>query len=156
MSVSYRGFAPASSHASRCKQNNQPGKTRPELLLRRALWARGLRYRIANNQLPGRPDLTFGRCKVAVFVDGDYWHGKDWDVLRERLASRHNAQYWISKIEYNRSRDLQITQRLEDAGWRVMRVWESDIYADIRTVVKQITRTVKVNPAKAVLDWQFG
>jgi DNA mismatch endonuclease (patch repair protein) len=124
---SYAGFAPSSAAASAAKRANRKEGGRAERLLGRAMWRRGLRYRKHVGALPGRPDFAFPRARVCVFCDGDFWHGRDWDVLRERLARRANADYWIAKLERNRERDQEQTRVLKELGWTVVRVWETDV-----------------------------
>jgi DNA mismatch endonuclease (patch repair protein) len=108
--------------------------TRPELALRRALWARGLRYRVNVKSLKGKPDVVFTKAKVAVFCDGDFWHGHNWAVrglssLEEEL--RGYSQFWRDKILRNVRRDGENTAVLEAEGWTVIRIWESEIKADV-------------------------
>jgi DNA mismatch endonuclease, patch repair protein len=100
------------------------------MALRHVLWRRGLRYRVNRKDLPGCPDLAFIRQRVAVFVDGDFWHGRDWEKRKEQLRSGHNAPYWLAKIAYNRDRDLRNNALLEELGWRVVRLWETDVLKD--------------------------
>lgn len=133
---------PASRQASEIKQKTPRKDTRAELQLRRALWRRGARYRLHADELPGKPDLVFRGRKVAVFVDGDFWHGRDWPTLREKLARRHNASYWLAKISYNRDRDQRNTERLQDNGWCVLRFWESDVKADPSAVAETVLSTL--------------
>jgi DNA mismatch endonuclease (patch repair protein) len=92
--------------------------------------------------LPGKPDIVFIRAKVAIFCDGDFWHGRDWENLRLKLANGTNPEYWIAKIKSNIERDLLNNLILSEAGWLVIRIWETDIkktpakYADeIKEVV---------------------
>jgi DNA (cytosine-5)-methyltransferase 1 len=106
--------------------------TPPELALRRALWARGLRYRTRNADLPGKPDIASRRLRLAVFVDGDYWHGGQWErrgltCLEEQFARSARRDYWLTKIRGNMARDARVTRELLDAGWTVVRLWESDV-----------------------------
>lgn len=106
--------------------------TGPELSLRRALWGRGFRYRLHVKSLPGSPDLVFHSRRLALFIDGDYWHGRQWKKrgfasLTEQMSRVNNAEYWIKKIEGNMRRDRRVTRQLKDQGWRVLRVWESDL-----------------------------
>ena len=106
--------------------------TSPEMALRSALWRRGLRYRLHNKNLPGKPDIVFGPAKVTVFVDGDYWHGNQWRLrkkksLIDQLKNVNNKAYWIKKIEGNIARDKRNNSALKKAGWTVVRLWESDI-----------------------------
>lgn len=118
---------PASERASKAKQQCTSKGTKPELLLRRELWGLGYRYRVNARDLPGKPDLVFRRERLVVFVDGDFWHGRDWKRRKQRLANGHNAAYWQSKIAYNIERDAKHTAQLQGIGWRVLRLWETDI-----------------------------
>lgn len=127
---SFIGLLPASEAASRAKRANRKRDTKPELLLRRALWALGLRYRTCARDLPGRPDVTFRASRVVVFCDGDFWHGRNWALLKRQLRRRHNSDYWIAKIGRNRDRDILHTSYLARDGWLVLRLWESDIVRD--------------------------
>jgi DNA mismatch endonuclease (patch repair protein) len=105
------------------------------------LWHRGLRYR-RKSQLPGKPDLVFPSAKVVVFVDGDFWHGR---YLEERIARgdfKRNAEYWISKLRRTIERDQRYTIELEKAGWRVIRVWESDVQRVPAAIVEEIAQLV--------------
>ena len=99
----FRGRRPTSVRASMAMKGNRSRGTEPELMLRRALWGLGLRYRLHAVDLPGKPDIVFRRQKVAVFVDGDFWHGRDWERLQTKLSRGANADYWVRKIEYNES-----------------------------------------------------
>lgn len=108
--------------------------TRPELALRHALWARGLRYQVNVKGLKGKPDIVFTRAKIAVFCDGDFWHGHNWAIrglgsLDEELEGY--SQFWRDKIFGNVRRDKENTTNLEADGWIVIRIWESDIKANI-------------------------
>jgi len=111
-------------------RGNRKKGTKPEVLLRRALRRRGLRYRLHAGDLPGSPDLVFRSAKVAVFCDGDFWHGRGWRALKAKLERRANAGYWVAKIAANRARDAKTQRALTAAGWTVMRFWEADICAD--------------------------
>jgi DNA mismatch endonuclease (patch repair protein) len=137
MSPRFTG-TPSSATASKIKQRTRGRDTRPELLLRRALWARGLRYRVDVRTLPGRPDLVFTRARIVVFCDGDFWHGKNWRNRRTKLARGTNSAYWIAKITANIVRDRSTTARLAAAGWRVLRFWESEIRDDLQDIVDRI------------------
>lgn len=123
----YDRLSPASSAASSAKRRNRSRDTKAELILRRLLWSQGLRYRLYADDLPGKPDIVFRRQRLAVFVDGDFWHGRNWEQRRERLAGGHNGAYWLAKIGYNIERDARDQARLEEAGWRVLRLWETDV-----------------------------
>ena len=119
--------------------------TEPELMLRRALWSKGCRYRKNYRELPGKPDIVFLKKKVAIFCDGDYWHGHNWAIrgygsLEEEL-SRYTV-FWRNKILGNIERDRKNNALLEEMGWTVIRLWESDIRKDIEACVQKILTVV--------------
>jgi DNA mismatch endonuclease, patch repair protein len=126
----FSGLTSSSPTASRTKGRNRARDSKAERLLRGQLWALGLRYRLHTKDLPGRPDIVFCSRRVAVFVDGDFWHGRDWQQRSRRLARGSNADYWTSKIAYNIERDEQNNRVLAKAGWTVLRLWETDIMND--------------------------
>jgi len=118
--------------------------TRPELLLRRALHARGLRYRVHPRNVTGRPDLANRSRRVAVFVDGDFWHGnpEEWrrrgfDSLEAQFHGGNRAK-WVAKIRRNVERDSEVDDALAAAGWRVLRFWESEVRADPEAVADRV------------------
>lgn len=136
---SYKGFHPASERARRAARGaSRKTDTKPEVILRNALFQAGCRYRKNVASLPGRPDIVFSKAKVAVFCDGDFWHGKSWSARKAKLARGTNAPYWLAKIERNMERDLRNQQKLEDRGWRVLRFWESEIAAAPDDVASEI------------------
>ena len=139
---SFKGLAPVSSAQSRAKRSNRARDTKPELLVRRELWARGARYRLLPRDVPGCPDIVFRRARVAVFCDGDFWHGRDWPQMSEKLANGHNGSYWRAKIAYNIERDIRINQELEQHGWLVLRYWESAIKASPSLVATAVLKAV--------------
>ena len=96
-----------------------------EKLLRKELWTLGYRYRKNYKDLPGNPDIVYIKEKIAVFCDGDFWHGKDWEKRKKKLDK--NKSYWISKIEKNIIRDKKVNKELKDMGWTVLRFWGSEI-----------------------------
>lgn len=109
--------------------------TKPELALRKELWRRRLQYRKNYKKLPGKPDIVFPRVRLAVFCDGDFWHGHNWAIrgygsLENEL--RRYSKPWAEKITRNVQRDKQINRELQALGWRVLRIWESDIKADVK------------------------
>ena len=110
--------------------------TKPELKLRKALWGMGFRYRKNVKKLPGSPDLVFYKFKLAIFVDGEFWHGYNWEEKREKIKS--NRDFWIPKIERNMQRDRQNRSKLENEGWVVLRFWEQEIYKDFDNCIIKI------------------
>ena len=113
-----------------------------EVALRRALFALGLRYRLHPRNVVGKPDIVFPRARVAIFVDGDYWHARILrDSGREALEKRvagSNSEYWITKFTRRVVRDDDVTTSLEYQGWKVIRFWESDIRKDVSAAAGQI------------------
>ncbi len=139
---SYAGLKPSSEAASRAKRANTKTDTRHEVLFRKALWHMGLRYRKHSAELPGKPDVVISRERVAIFCDGDFWHGRDWESLQAKLQKRHNADYWIAKIARNRARDAAQTAELEQRGWMVIRVWETDVIRDPGAMAKSVLEAI--------------
>ena len=131
--------------SSRAKQRNRSSDTAHECLLRALLWRRGLRYRKNVRALPGKPDIVFSTARIAVFCDGDYWHGREWQRLSHRkLRAGTNASYlWIAKIKANRNRDRRNDRFLEMEGWTVLRFWETDIHDDPERVACAIEKVVR-------------
>jgi DNA mismatch endonuclease (patch repair protein) len=142
--ASYVGLAPSSEKASRSARGASKKKgTTPELLLRQALTTLGLRYRLTpSGQLVGKPDVIFPRARVAVFVDGDFWHGRDLERRIRRLACGHNAPYWVEKIKGNVARDRRVDEQLAQAGWVVQRFWEADIRKNAADAASQVASVV--------------
>lgn len=114
--------------------------TKPEIMLRKALWHRGIRYRKNYKELIGKPDIVITRCKIAIFVDGDFWHGKNMDAIEKRIQSHRT--YWLPKIRRNRERDAEVNDALTEQGWIVLRFWESDIKKQLEQCVAQILEYV--------------
>lgn len=111
--------------------------TKAEVLLRKALWHCGLRYRKNCRKLPGTPDIALTRQKIAVFVDGDFWHARGHEENPgEQIATRQG--YWQKKLSRNVERDREVNDALTEQGWLVLRFWESDIVKDLEGCVKEI------------------
>jgi DNA mismatch endonuclease (patch repair protein) len=120
--------------------------TRPELALRKALWHQGLRFRVNYQKLPGKPDIAFTKAKIAVFCDGDYWHGHNWALrgmkdLDEELL--RYSEFWAKKISRNIQRDEDVNRQLDEMGWQVIRIWESEIKGNIAGSVQKISICLK-------------
>ena len=114
---------------TRNMRSNKSKDTKPELMLRKELWSRGMRYRKNYKALPGKPDMVFLRAKLAVFVDGQMWHGYDWEHQKNDFKS--NRDFWIPKIERNIERDLKVNQILNEQGWQVVRFWDFEIKKNV-------------------------
>jgi DNA mismatch endonuclease, patch repair protein len=134
----FSDFTSTSDTASRIKQRNRAKDTKAEMLLRRELWRRGLRYRLHAVDLPGKPDIVFRGARVAVFCDGDFWHGRNSPARLARLAGGANAPYWVAKITANIERDRRNNRKLRLAGWKVVRLWETDIVRDIGRAASRV------------------
>ena len=112
--------------------------TKIEVQLRKALWAKGYRYRKNDKKLPGKPDIVLGKYKIVIFCDSEFFHGKDWEVLKPRLEKGTNPEYWVKKIENNRRRDDEINKELTFEGWTVIRFWGKDIKNKLDECIKVI------------------
>ena len=112
-----------------------------ELLLRKALWQKGLRYRKNVKSVFGHPDIAFIGKKVAVFCDSEFWHGYNWDRRKEDFKVRQD--FWIPKIERNMQRDKEVTEKLEADGWIVLRFWGKEIKTDAVGCADKIEKAVK-------------
>lgn len=113
-----------------------------EVALRKALWAKGYRFRKNYKKLPGRPDIALTKYKIAVFCDSEFFHGKDWDVLKQKLKSGKNPDYWIKKIERNIERDREKDLVLQAAGWTVIHFWGKDILKNTDECIAVIEETI--------------
>ena len=92
-----------------------------EVLLAKKLWNKGFRYRLNTKKLPGSPDIAILKYHIAIFVDGEFWHGFEWDKRKPRL--KRNREYWIQKIEENIARDTRVDKKLKSIGWTPIRFW---------------------------------
>ena len=111
-----------------------------EVLLAKKLWSMGLRYRKNDSRVPGKPDISFYRLRVAVFVDGEFWHGKDWE--RRKLDHKSNQDFWFKKIERNMARDAEVNEVLLKSGWKVLRFWGREITTDVQNCTDQIVNVL--------------
>ena len=107
-----------------------------EQLLAKRLWHLGFRYRNNDMMLPGSHDIAICNYHVALFVDGEFWHGKDWALRKNRL--KRNREYWIAKIEENMARDIRVDKELIDLGWQPLHFWEKDVLKDTDACVDSI------------------
>ncbi len=118
--------------------------TKPEMRFRKALWARGVRYRINSKQLPGKPDVSIKKYKLAIFIDGEFWHGYDWDTKRNTIKS--NRGFWIPKIERNIQKDREVNQQLKEMGFTVFRFWAGEIKKDLDKCVNDVVGYIHSYP----------
>lgn len=122
-------------------QANKSSGTKPELLLAKALFALGYRYRKNNKNIFGKPDLTFKKLKLAIFIDGEFWHGKDWDTRKHAIKS--NIEFWHSKIERNIQRDKEVNEKLLEQGWTVLRFWDKEVMKELERCIEEIEDVIK-------------
>lgn len=131
------------SEKSHTKMSRIRGKdTSIEIVLRKMLWAKGYRYRKNYKELPGSPDIALTKYKIAVFCDSEFFHGKDWDILRRKLKKGKNAEYWIKKIQRNMERDEEKDKLLRLEGWTVLHFWGKDILKNLDECIKVIEETI--------------
>ncbi|MCL1804189.1 MAG: very short patch repair endonuclease [Eubacteriaceae bacterium] len=116
-----------------------------EVALRKALYANGVRYKINTKNLPGKPDIAITKHKIAIFCDGEFWHGYNWQERREKIKSRRD--YWIPKIERTIERDAANKKLLEEMGWTVIRFWGSEINTDLDGCIKTVLSAISEKSA---------
>ena len=114
-----------------------------EIILRKELWSRGLRYRKNVTSIFGKPDIAFIGKKVAVFCDSEFWHGYDWENHKNDFKSR--SEFWTSKIEKNIARDITVNSVLEAQGWTVLRFWGKDIRNNVEICAEKIQKVLVKN-----------
>lgn len=111
-----------------------------EEMLAKALWHSGIRYRYNYKKLPGSPDIAITKYHIAIFIDGEFWHGKDWEKRKPRLKS--NREYWIEKIEENMTRDQRNDNELRALGWIVIRFWEKDVKRNLNSCASVVINEI--------------
>ena len=154
---SYKGLSPASPKATlAARGSSKKTDTQCEVMLRQSLWAAGCRYRKNVPGLPGRPDVAFLGPKVAVFCDGDFWHGRDWESRRQKLSRGNNSAYWLAKIQRNIERDRENDRRLQEMGWTVLRFWESQVRSDLAGAVRSVLEALRDGEAPRTPDLDTG
>lgn len=114
--------------------------TKAEVSLAKALWKRGHRYSKNNRKKFGNPDLTFSKCKLAIFVDGEYFHGYNWETEKYRIKT--NREFWWNKIERNMQRDQLVNKTLADSGWTVLRFWTREIQKDLASCIRSVEQQI--------------
>ena len=111
-----------------------------ETLLAKNLWHQGYRYRKNDKRLPGSPDIAILRYRIAFFVDGEFWHGQNWEERKKKLKS--NREYWIEKIEENMARDIRNDQLLTQAGWTPIHFWEKEVMKTLPACLAEVEETI--------------
>ena len=113
-----------------------------EIKLRKTLWSRGYRYRKNYKELPGKPDIVLTKYRIAIFCDSECFHGKDWEVLKPRLNTSNNGEFWQKKIERNMERDAEVNKQLLFLGWTVIRFWGKDIMKNTDECIRVIEEVI--------------
>lgn len=126
---------------SKIMQKIRSTETTPEIMFRKLLWAQGVRYRKNNKKLPGKPDISISRCKVAIFIDGEFWHGYNWEEKKKKIKA--NRDYWIPKIERNIARDKKYNRQLRRQGWSVLRFWGSGVKKHPEKCLRKVMRAIE-------------
>lgn len=121
-------------------------ETKAEIALRKALWCQGIRYRKNYVKLPGKPDIAITSMKIAIFVDGEFWHGYNWAEKKQRI--KPNRDYWIPKIEKTIARDEKNNIAIENMGWQVLRFWENDVKRHLQKCIDTVLMIVNSVNAK--------
>ena len=114
--------------------------TTPEIILRKALWNEGIRYRKENKGITGNPDIAIKKYKLAIFIDGEFWHGYKWQEKKRKIKS--NREYWIKKIEKNIARDKKNNLLLKEQDWIVLRFWEHEIKKELNKCVNKVKNAI--------------
>ncbi|MBU2948182.1 very short patch repair endonuclease [Zobellia uliginosa] len=110
--------------------------TKPELAFRKALYAAGYRYRIDYKKLIGKPDIALKKYKTVIFIDGEYWHGHNWEERKPKVKT--NREFWIAKIERNMQRDEEVNAELERLGYKVFRFWETEVKKELDRCLAEV------------------
>ena len=124
-----------------------------ETALAKALWQRRYRYRRNDKRLPGSPDIAILKYQIAVFIDGEFWHGKDWEIRKDRL--KRNREYWIEKIEENMARDMRDDQLLIQIGWTPIHFWEKEVMKNLSACIAEIEDLVLSQIVDSVEDLEL-
>lgn len=126
-----------SKHMSKIKGKN----TKPEMIFRKALYCSGVRYRINFKTLPGKPDLSNITKRFVIFIDGEFWHGYNWEEKRGKIKS--NRAFWIPKIERNMQRDRENNILLEQMGYKVFRFWEHEVAKGLVGCIEKVLAYIR-------------
>ncbi|MDE7161464.1 MAG: very short patch repair endonuclease [Anaeroplasmataceae bacterium] len=116
-----------------------------EIILRKELWSRGIRYRKKYKNFSGTPDIVINKYKIVILCDSEFFYGKNWNVLAERLKKSSNSKFWIRKIQNNIIRDNNVNVQLENLGYTVLRFWGNKIKKDVSACVNYILFFIKRN-----------
>lgn len=136
----FHGEVTEKSHKNMSKIRGKD--TSIEIVFRKALWEKGYRYRKNCKDLPGRPDIVLTKYRIAIFCDSEFFHGKDWEVLKPKLEKGKNSDYRVKKIQRNIQRDEEKDQKLNYMGWTVIHFWGKDILRNTEQCIKVVEETI--------------
>jgi DNA mismatch endonuclease, patch repair protein len=129
------GFYTTKARSFNMSQIKSSG-TKPEKLLKKAVWQAGVRYKTPKKPLFGKPDISLKKYKLVIFVDGAFWHGYDWENRKHAIKS--NREFWIAKIERNIQRDQEVNDYYQSKGWRVLRFWDFEMKGELGVCIKRV------------------
>lgn len=147
-----RTFENVTETRSRTMSHIRGKNTSIEVALCKALWQKGYRYRKNYKALPGSPDICLTKYKLAIFCDSEFFHGKDWEVLKPRLEKTNNGEYWQKKISRNMEHDDEVNKQLLFLGWTVIRFWGEDILKKTDECIHVIEETIFDNKLRVSMD----
>lgn len=142
MRSSERKFDNVTEQRKRTMSRISGKNTKIEVALREALWSKGYRYKKNYKKLPGSPDICLTKYKVAIFCDSEFFHGKDWEILRPKVAKGNNGKYWVKKIQENIDRDTEVDKKLLFLGWTVIHFWGNDILKNIDQCIRVVEEAI--------------
>lgn len=135
-----RSPKPKDANVSRVMSSNKAKNSKPEIMLRKSLWAEGIRgYRLHSKTLPGKPDIAFPAKHIAIFVNGCFWHRCphcNYDL------PKHNSNFWKEKFKKNIERDKKKVMALEELGWHTITIWECEVRSDIQKYIERIKKLI--------------
>ncbi len=134
-------LTPEQRHKNMSHIKNKDSKI--EIVLRKALWGKGYRYRKNYTKLPGKPDIVLPRYRIAIFCDSEFFHGKDFERLSAQLSKSENSDFWIRKIQKNIERDDAVNKQLMALDWKVLRFWGKDIIKSPEECVKTVEEAIQ-------------
>ena len=124
------------AHRNKMMRGAKSKNTKIEVALAKALWAHGYRYRRNFPGVIGKPDIVFTKYRLAIFIDGEFWHGKNWEA--EAAKIKNNLSFWQKKIEANMARDEKVNEALAALGWSVLRFWGNDVKKNLNACVARV------------------
>lgn len=120
--------------------------TKPELTFRKALYAAGYRYRIDYKKLIGKPDIVLKKYKTTIFIDGEFWHGYNWEERKPKIKT--NREFWIPKLERNIQRDAEVNEELKRLGYKVFRFWEKEVKKELDRCLQEVSVYLELQKSK--------